>query len=113
MTVTEIAEAGRLGSEYVKLYPAMDPSFVTAVQMPRPWSRIVANGPIDLDNVDPWFEAGATGVGTMAVAPPQVVASGQHQQITTNVKAMLERITDVRARLQSERPSASRSKDQT
>lgn len=107
MTITEIAEAESLGCEYVKLYPAMDPMFVTAVQMPRPWTRIVANGPIGLENLAPWFQAGATAIGTMAMAPPDVVADGRYDEITSNVQAMLTKITEVRSSLRTENPDQS------
>ena len=88
MTITEIAEAERYGVEFVKLYPAMNPMFVKAVQMPRPWSRIIANGPIGPDEVQSWLGAGATAIGTMASVPPDAVAAGNFGQVTDAVAAL-------------------------
>lgn len=96
MTITEIAEAERLGCEYVKLYPATNPAFVPAVHGPRPWTRIVANGPIGPSEVAPWFEAGVTAIGTGAMTSPAFVAEGQFHRITETVKTILERISEVR-----------------
>ena len=93
-TVTEIATAERSGVEYVKLYPATDPSFITLVQLPRPWSRIIANGMITPDTVGSWLEAGATAVGTMAGVPPTAIAEGDYDTITAAVAAMAKAIGD-------------------
>ena len=89
MTITEIAEAERYGVEFVKLYPAMDPMFVQAVKMPRPWSRIIANGPIGPDAVRSWLDAGATAIGTMASVPPQAVAAGNFAEVSSAVSALI------------------------
>ena len=88
MTVTEIAEAERHGVEYVKLYPALNPMFIEAVQKPRPWSRIIANGPIGPDDVQSWLQAGATAVGTMASVPADAVAKGNFDEVTKAVAAL-------------------------
>ncbi len=90
MTVTEIAEAERLGVEFVKLYPAMDPMFVRAVMMPRPWTRIVANGDIGPDDVQLWLDAGAVAIGTMASVPPGALESSNFAAITAAVRALNE-----------------------
>ncbi len=88
MTITEIAEAERHGVEFVKLYPAMNPMFIQAVKSPRPWSRIIANGPIGPDDVQTWLQAGATAVGTMASVPPDALANGDYGAITNAVAAL-------------------------
>lgn len=88
MTINEIAEAERYGVEFVKLYPAMNPMFINAVKMPRPWSRIIANGPIGPDEVQTWIQAGATAIGTMASAPPDAVAAGNFDEVTAAVAAL-------------------------
>lgn len=88
MTINEIAEAERYGVEFVKLYPAMNPMFVQAVKMPRPWSRIIANGPIGPDEVQTWLQAGATAIGTMASVPPDAVAAGKFNEVTAAVAAL-------------------------
>lgn len=96
MTVTEIAVAETLGVEYVKLYPAISPAFVEAVLMARPWTRIVATGDIGVDDLEAWFTAGATAVGTMSVAPPGMISRGHYAQISDLVRATLTRITEDR-----------------
>ena len=87
-TVTEIATAERSGVEFVKLYPATDPSFVPAVRAPRPWTRIIANGAIDTESAVLWLEAGATAVGTMMSVPPAAVESGDYDAIVAAVAEM-------------------------
>ena len=88
MTVTEIAEAERYGVEFVKLYPAMDPMFIKAVQMPRPWSRLIANGPIGPDEVPSWLDAGATAIGTMASVPAGAIENENFDEISRAVAAL-------------------------
>ena len=87
-TVTEIATAERSGVEFVKLYPATDPSFVPAVRAPRPWTRIIANGAIDTESAVLWLEAGATAVGRMMSVPPAAVESGDYDAIVAAVAEM-------------------------
>jgi len=89
MTINEIAEAERHGVEYVKLYSAMDPMFINAVKMPRPWSRIIANGPIGPADVQSWLQAGATAVGTMQSVPKEAVAAGDFGAVTNAVAALI------------------------
>lgn len=98
MTITEMIEAESLGVEYVKLYPATSPGFVKAVQSARPRTRVVATGNIGIDDLEDWFTAGASAVGTMSVAPPDTVAEGHYHQITDAVSATLGAIAELQAR---------------
>lgn len=91
-TLTEMATAERSGVEYLKLYPASDPAIIRSAMMPRPWSRIIANGQISVDNVGLWLEAGAAGIGTMMTVPPAAIESGDYAKITTSVAEMIERV---------------------
>ena len=66
----------------------MMPAFINAVQMPRPWSRLIANGPIGPDDVQTWLQAGATAVGTMASVPAEALAAKDYGQVTAAVQAL-------------------------
>ena len=94
-TITEIATAERSGVEFVKLYPATDPSFVPMVRAPRPWTRIIANGPIDAESAVLWLEQGATAVGTMMSVPESAVESGDYDAIVAAVAEMTAAVDGV------------------
>ncbi len=101
MTINEVADAETLGVELVKFYPAnlpMGAQFVSATLMPRPWSRIVANGMITVDDLEPWFEAGVAAVGTMSMVQPDLVQAGDFEAISQTVGAMLAKVKKIRSK---------------
>ena len=91
-TLTEMAAAERSGVEFLKLYPAMDPGFVRAALAPRPWSRIIANGPISADDAGEWLSAGVVGIGTMMTVPPAAIEAGDYGTITSSVAEMIDKV---------------------
>ncbi len=101
MTIKEVADAETLGVELVKFYPAslpMGAQFVSATLMPRPWSRIVANGMITVDDLEPWFEAGVAAVGTMSMVQPDLVQAGDFETISQTVGSMLAKVEKIRSK---------------
>jgi 2-dehydro-3-deoxyphosphogluconate aldolase/(4S)-4-hydroxy-2-oxoglutarate aldolase len=67
-TLTEIQTAYRLGSDFVKLFPAGSiggPSFLSAVRAPCPWVQAVPTGGVEptVESLKAWFDAGAPAVG--------------------------------------------------
>ena len=100
MTIQEMADAETLGVELVKYYPAslpMGAQFVKAALMPRPWTRIVANGMITVDDLETWFGAGVAAVGTMSMARPDWVQAGNFDTISQVVRAMLKKVQETRS----------------
>ncbi|MBT8215978.1 MAG: bifunctional 4-hydroxy-2-oxoglutarate aldolase/2-dehydro-3-deoxy-phosphogluconate aldolase [Acidimicrobiia bacterium] len=67
-TLTEIQTAYRLGSDFVRLFPAGSiggPAFLRAVRAPCPWVQAVPTGGVEptVDSMKAWFDAGAPAVG--------------------------------------------------
>ncbi len=66
-TVTEITSAEEAGAELIKLFPASagGPGFLKAVQGPLPKTKFLVTGDVTIkrDNLEEWFNAGATAVG--------------------------------------------------
>ncbi len=66
-SLTEIAKAEELGCEIVKLFPGgiYGPNFIKAIKGPQPWTSIMPTGGVSptKENLEGWFNAGATCVG--------------------------------------------------
>ncbi|WP_298512057.1 bifunctional 4-hydroxy-2-oxoglutarate aldolase/2-dehydro-3-deoxy-phosphogluconate aldolase [uncultured Kordia sp.] len=66
-SLTEIAKAEELGCEIVKLFPGgiYGPNFIKAIKGPQPWTSIMPTGGVapTKENLEGWFNAGATCVG--------------------------------------------------
>lgn len=66
-SLSEIAKAEELGCEIVKLFPGgiYGPNFIKAIKGPQPWTSIMPTGGVapTKENLEGWFNAGATCVG--------------------------------------------------
>ncbi|WP_299272447.1 bifunctional 4-hydroxy-2-oxoglutarate aldolase/2-dehydro-3-deoxy-phosphogluconate aldolase [uncultured Psychroserpens sp.] len=66
-SLSEIAKAEELGCEIVKLFPGdvYGPDFIKGIKGPQPWTSIMPTGGVSptKENLEKWFEAGATCVG--------------------------------------------------
>jgi len=66
-SLSEISKAEELGAEIVKIFPGsqLGPGFIKAVKGPCPWTSIMPTGGVTAqkENLQAWFEAGATCVG--------------------------------------------------
>ncbi|MFJ7736184.1 bifunctional 2-keto-4-hydroxyglutarate aldolase/2-keto-3-deoxy-6-phosphogluconate aldolase [Lysinibacillus sp. NPDC097287] len=65
MTISEMVKAMESGCDIIKLFPAnqFEPSFISSVQGPLPYVRIMPTGGISLKNINEWLDAGAVAVG--------------------------------------------------
>lgn len=92
LTPTEVAAAVGAGTEAVKLFPAGlgGPRYVSDLRGPFPDTRFVPSGGIDETNARAFLDAGAVAVfaGTR-VAQPELVASGDHEQIARRAEAFV------------------------
>lgn len=93
-TLSEISQAEELGVEIVKIFPAISvggPGFIKSVLAPSPWTRIMPTGGVDAtpENLQTWFDAGATcvGMGSKLITKPDVE--------TQNFDAIRDRVTQV------------------
>jgi 2-dehydro-3-deoxyphosphogluconate aldolase/(4S)-4-hydroxy-2-oxoglutarate aldolase len=67
LTPTEIIHADRMGAVMIKIFPAVvaGPAFIRAIKNVFPAQYFIATGcgENDLQDLDPWFEAGVDAVG--------------------------------------------------
>lgn len=65
MTPTEISSAWQAGAALVKVFPArsLGPKFVSDVLAPMPELKLMPTGGVGLDNMQDYFECGASAVG--------------------------------------------------
>lgn len=101
-TATEIAQAEELGVEIVKVFPGSTvggPKFVKSILGPAPWTRLMPTGGVTAteENIKGWFEAGVAcvGMGSKLVVK-ELVAAGDFDGITDNVKQVRQWIQEVR-----------------
>lgn len=91
-TPTEVASAVGAGSAAIKLFPAGlgGPRYLSDLLGPFPGTRFVPSGGIDETNARAFLDAGALAVfaGTK-VAPPDLVASGEHDEIARHAEALV------------------------
>ncbi len=95
LSPTEVLAAHEAGATAVKLFPANagGPAYLRALRGPFPNIPLIASGGIDRSNARAYLEAGAVGVNAIdAIAPPDLVASGSHDQIRQNADAFMAAI---------------------
>ncbi len=95
LSPTEVLAAREAGAAAVKLFPAIagGPAYLRALRGPFPNIPLIASGGIDRSNARAYLEAGAIGVNAIdAIAPPDLVASGNHDEIRRNADAFLAAI---------------------
>jgi len=100
-TVSEVGAAQQAGCDLCKVFPGdvLGPAFVKGLRAPMPWSQIMVTGGVKptKDNLEGWFNAGATCVGMGSnLFPKDVLASGEWSRITELCKNALEIIKEVR-----------------
>ena len=90
LSPTEIVAAHEAGAAAVKVFPASGPSYLRLLRGPLPDIPLIPSGDIDLSNARPYLDAGAIAVNASAIiAPPDLVASGDHEQIRQNAAALV------------------------
>lgn len=88
-TTTEIIRAWEAGADIVKIYPAHHlggPDFIRTIRGPIPDVLMLAGGPVPLDQIDAYLDAGCIAVnlgGSLAV--PDLVREEQWEEIGRRV----------------------------
>ena len=102
-SASEISQAEELGVEICKIFPGSQvggPAFVKAVLGPCPWTRIMPTGGVDAseESIKGWFKAGVSCVGMGSrLVRKDLVAASNWEEITRNVRQVLEWIREARA----------------
>ncbi len=93
LSPTEIVAAHTAGAAAVKVFPADGPSYIRLLRGPLPNIPLIPSGDIDLTNARAYLDAGAVAVNASAIiAPPDLVASGNHDAIRQNADAFVAAI---------------------
>jgi 2-dehydro-3-deoxyphosphogluconate aldolase/(4S)-4-hydroxy-2-oxoglutarate aldolase len=101
-SASEISAAEELGVEICKIFPGSSvggPGFVKAMRAPCPWTLLMPTGGVDAseESIRAWFEAGAACVGMGSkLITKQLVAAGDFEGITQNVRQVRKWIEQVR-----------------
>jgi 2-dehydro-3-deoxyphosphogluconate aldolase / (4S)-4-hydroxy-2-oxoglutarate aldolase len=88
-TATEVIRAWEAGADIVKIYPAHHlggPDFIRTIRGPIPDVLMLAGGPVPLDEIDAYLDAGCVAVnlgGSLAV--PDLVREEQWEEIGRRV----------------------------
>jgi 2-dehydro-3-deoxyphosphogluconate aldolase / (4S)-4-hydroxy-2-oxoglutarate aldolase len=96
MTPTEIVAAWEAGAGIVKIFPAPmvgGPAYVRAVRQPIRDIPLLAGGPVALESIDDYLDAGAVAVNLgAALALPDLVREGKFDEVSRRVSMALATI---------------------
>ncbi len=101
-TLTEIQTAYRLGSDFVKLFPAGSiggPAFLSAIRAPCPWVQAIPTGGVEptAQSIKAWFDAGAPAVGMGSkLLPADLVHSRDWAAVEERVVATVGAVAQAR-----------------
>jgi len=94
-TTSEIIAARDAGAHVVKIYPvgvAGGPAYLRVIRDPLPDIPMLAAGGTSLENIVPFFEAGAIACGLgAALADPALAAAGHFDEIELRARAFVAR----------------------
>ncbi|MBE3597493.1 MAG: bifunctional 4-hydroxy-2-oxoglutarate aldolase/2-dehydro-3-deoxy-phosphogluconate aldolase [Limnochordaceae bacterium] len=99
MTPTEAVQALELGADVLKLFPAsvLGPEYLKALRAPLPQALWCPTGGVSLDNLQAWFEAGATVVGVGGPLLRDVERSGDYAGLRERARTFVHKIEEIRA----------------
>ena len=86
-SVTEVGMAQEAGCDVCKVFPGdvLGPRFVKGLKAPMPWSKIMVTGGVkpEKENLEGWFNSGATCVGMGGnLFPKDAISTGDWARIT-------------------------------
>ncbi|RDZ34055.1 MULTISPECIES: bifunctional 4-hydroxy-2-oxoglutarate aldolase/2-dehydro-3-deoxy-phosphogluconate aldolase [unclassified Haloferax] len=99
-TPTEAVNAFEAGADMVKVFPAdtLGPRFISALGGPLGHIPTVPTGGVGLDNVDEFFDAGATAVGVgSSIVDTEAIACGEFDVIEANARVFREAVEAARS----------------
>ena len=94
-TPTEICAASRFGADFVKVFPvgAIGCNYIKDVKAPLSNVKLLAVGGVDENNMQSFFDAGASGIGIgSAIINKRMIEDGDFEAITTLAKAYTSKL---------------------
>ena len=105
LTPTEVVEAWRSGSDFVKIFPCGPvggPKYIQALKGPFPQISMIPTGGVNLQTAGDFIKAGADALGVGGELVSQAsIKSGNLHEITTAARQYLEIVREARSRSQS------------
>jgi len=95
MTPTEIAQAHRLGGDFIKVFPVaqLGEAYIKNVAAPLSHVRMLAVGGVDANNIEAYMKAGAVGAGVAGcLFKKEWVAAGEWDKITEATKTFVAKL---------------------
>ncbi|MBI4834038.1 MAG: bifunctional 4-hydroxy-2-oxoglutarate aldolase/2-dehydro-3-deoxy-phosphogluconate aldolase [Planctomycetes bacterium] len=92
-TPTEILNAQRLGADLVKIFPvsSVGALYIKDLKTPFPDIHLVATGQVNSENINEYFEAGASAAAIGgAIANPKAISEGNFASITRRAEHFLK-----------------------
>ncbi|MCD6290081.1 MAG: bifunctional 4-hydroxy-2-oxoglutarate aldolase/2-dehydro-3-deoxy-phosphogluconate aldolase [Anaerolineae bacterium] len=97
LTPSELAQAWRAGSDFVKLFPAGSlggPSYVRSVLAPLPELPLIPTGGVTLDNLEAYLRAGAKAIGLgSALMPKPMVEAKDWEGLRRHAEHFVRAVT--------------------
>src|SRR5919204_6528262 len=94
LTPTEIVQAARAGTDFIKIFPVQPvggPEYVRGITRALRDLPLVATGTVELDEIPAYFAAGCIGFGIgTPMTRPDLVAKGDLAAVTKIARAFLE-----------------------
>lgn len=94
-TPTEIAQAAKLGADYIKLFPAdqLTVGYVKAVKAPLSDVKLLAVGGVDVNNAGSFIQNGFHGVGVgSGIYNKKLIASGDWDALETLARTFVQAV---------------------
>jgi 2-dehydro-3-deoxyphosphogluconate aldolase/(4S)-4-hydroxy-2-oxoglutarate aldolase len=105
LTPTEVVEAWRSGSDFVKIFPCGPvggPKYIQALKGPFPQVSMIPTGGVNLQTAGDFIKAGADALGVGGELVSQAsIKSGNLHEITNAARQYVEIVREARNRLQS------------
>ncbi len=102
LTPTEIVEADRAGSDFIKVFPADSaggPAYIRAVRAPLPHFKLVPSGGVKLDNLAAYLEAGVAALALGSdLVPNRLVEQGEWTAIVERAATYVAALEAARRR---------------
>ncbi len=95
LTPSEMKTAYKNGADIIKLFPATIDKVDYIINITRPLSHIpfICVGGTDIDTIEAFIKAGASGVGTgLSILKPELIESENYTEITRLAKLHIEKL---------------------
>lgn len=97
VSVTEIVNALKAGSEVIKIFPGglLKPQFIKDIKGPLPQAELMPSGGVDLNNISDWINNGAFAI-SVGSALSKDVTKNDYKSVTNKAKEFITKFLKVK-----------------